>query len=101
MYAKKRLQVKYLFLFLIVEKPSAPGKPEVTKVDGTNMDLKWTKPLSDGGCSLDGYTLEYQLEGGTDTDGNLVYFDYLQHLRSESVRAHGDLAHIDNQCARI
>ncbi|XP_072180965.1 twitchin-like [Diadema setosum] len=44
--------------------PAAPGKPEVTSVDKTQMDISWTAPDSDGGSPITGYTIEKKEKTG-------------------------------------
>ena len=38
--------------------PEAPGKPEVTAVDSTQITITWSPPESDGGSPITGYTIE-------------------------------------------
>ncbi|XP_038047568.1 titin-like [Patiria miniata] len=38
--------------------PDAPGKPEVTKTDSTEITIAWTPPSSDGGSKIIGYIIE-------------------------------------------
>nr|XP_006823015.1 PREDICTED: titin-like [Saccoglossus kowalevskii] len=38
--------------------PSAPGKPDITKVDTTEMTLTWAEPDTDGGSPIVGYLIE-------------------------------------------
>ncbi|XP_013109098.2 twitchin isoform X22 [Stomoxys calcitrans] len=44
--------------------PSAPGTPQVIKVGKSYVDLKWTKPHSDGGSRITGYIVERRDIGG-------------------------------------
>ena len=45
------------------DKPGAPGKPEVLEPSPTSMLVTWREPIEDGGCAIDGYKLEYRVEG--------------------------------------
>ena len=38
--------------------PNAPGKPEVTAVDRTQITISWSAPESDGGSPIKGYIIE-------------------------------------------
>ncbi|XP_033628855.1 titin-like, partial [Asterias rubens] len=38
--------------------PEAPGKPEVTAIDRTQITISWTPPKSDGGSPIKGYLIE-------------------------------------------
>ncbi|KAH8269759.1 hypothetical protein KR018_000421 [Drosophila ironensis] len=44
--------------------PSPPGTPQVTKVGKNYVDLKWDKPLRDGGSRITGYIIERRDIGG-------------------------------------
>ncbi len=50
-------------LIFVTDKPGAPGKPEVPEPGPTSMLVKWRAPVEDGGCAIDGYVLEYRVEG--------------------------------------
>nr|XP_006823016.1 PREDICTED: titin-like [Saccoglossus kowalevskii] len=38
--------------------PNAPGKPDITAVDSTEITITWTPPENDGGSPITGYTIE-------------------------------------------
>ena len=57
------------------EKPSAPGKPQISNITGTSMHVDWSPPESDGGCPLSGYVLEYQLDGGMSLQQGLTWLN--------------------------
>ncbi|KAI5639981.1 immunoglobulin i-set domain-containing protein [Phthorimaea operculella] len=40
------------------DEPGKPGKPEVVDWDKDHVDLKWEKPISDGGAPISGYIIE-------------------------------------------
>ncbi|XP_037720926.1 twitchin isoform X30 [Drosophila subpulchrella] len=44
--------------------PSPPGTPQVTRVGKNYVDLKWEKPLRDGGSRITGYIIERRDIGG-------------------------------------
>lgn len=54
--------------FGIAEVPGAPGKPEITNIRDTSLTLNWTAPTDDGGCKIDGYIVEYCVEGSGNWD---------------------------------
>ncbi|XP_055331451.1 twitchin-like isoform X3 [Paramacrobiotus metropolitanus] len=43
--------------------PSPPGIPNIAKIGRTYVDLKWTKPKSDGGSKILGYQVEKREKG--------------------------------------
>lgn len=45
-------------LFRITDPPGKPGIPEPVDWDKEWMDLKWTKPMKDGGAPITGYLIE-------------------------------------------
>ena len=45
------------------KKPGAPGQPEITSTEKTAMALEWSAPSDDGGAAIDGYIVEYKMEG--------------------------------------
>ena len=55
----------YPLPLLTLDVPEAPGKPEVTKADTTEMTVIWTPPLSDGGNKIIGYIIERKERFGT------------------------------------
>jgi len=58
------------------EPPGPPGLPEITDFDETSVQLKWDKPLRDGGAPITGYIIEMRPKGSPDwkecgkVDGN-------------------------------
>ncbi|PNF43664.1 hypothetical protein B7P43_G15461, partial [Cryptotermes secundus] len=40
------------------DEPSQPGTPEITDYDNESVNLKWTKPKSDGGAPIEKYIIE-------------------------------------------
>lgn len=46
--------------------PSAPSQPEVIDSDINFIQLKWTKPTSDGGNPIQGYMVEAKQEGSSE-----------------------------------
>lgn len=50
--------------------PSPPGTPVVEKVGRNYVDLKWTKPESDGGARITGYIVEKRVLGSIWTKCN-------------------------------
>ena len=50
-----------MFLFDVLspqDVPEAPGKPEITAVDRTQITISWSPPESDGGSPVTGYIIE-------------------------------------------
>ena len=45
-------------MILISDPPDSPAIPIVSKIDSTEMTVKWTLPESDGGSPILGYTVE-------------------------------------------
>lgn len=43
--------------------PSAPGIPDIVKIGRSYVDLKWSKPKSDGGSKIVGYQVERREKG--------------------------------------
>ena len=43
---------------LVLDPPSAPGKPEIVDYDKDHVDLKWAAPKSDGGAPIKKYVIE-------------------------------------------
>lgn len=41
-----------------IDEPGKPGKPEVVDWDKDHVDLKWEKPINDGGAPITGYIIE-------------------------------------------
>lgn len=40
------------------DEPGKPGTPEIVDWDRDHVDLKWDKPISDGGAPITGYVIE-------------------------------------------
>lgn len=40
------------------DEPGKPGTPEVVDWDKDHVDLKWQKPIKDGGAPITGYIIE-------------------------------------------
>ena len=53
-----------MIFFLNLDEPSAPGRPDITSVDKTDMGLTWALPESDGGSPITGYTIEKKEKTG-------------------------------------
>lgn len=47
-----------LLLSHFIDEPGKPGKPEVVDWDKDHVDLKWEKPINDGGAPISGYIIE-------------------------------------------
>jgi hypothetical protein len=47
-----------LHILSFSDEPSQPGTPEITDFDNQSVDLKWTKPKSDGGAPIEKYIIE-------------------------------------------
>ena len=45
-------------MFLILDKPSKPGKPEVKDSDKDHITIGWEPPKKDGGAPIKGYNVE-------------------------------------------
>ena len=60
------------------DEPGKPGTPEPTDWDKDHVDLKWTKPLNDGGAPITGYVIEKKKKGaiawlqGAEIKGNVT-----------------------------
>ncbi|KAJ8886792.1 hypothetical protein PR048_013004 [Dryococelus australis] len=48
------------------DEPSKPNNVEVVDWDKDHADLKWSKPLSDGGAPITGYVIEFKEKFGKD-----------------------------------
>jgi hypothetical protein len=47
-----------LYILSFSDEPSQPGTPEITDYNNESVDLKWTKPKSDGGAPIEKYIIE-------------------------------------------
>lgn len=45
--------------FLLLDRPSPPGKIHVSKTSGKSVTLSWKSPEDDGGCKIGNYIIEY------------------------------------------
>ena len=48
---------------MITGLPGKPGVPQVIDANGSKMSVEWRSPSDDGGCDIEGYELEYRVEG--------------------------------------
>ena len=53
-----------ILLVRSLDKPGPPGVPQVSEITDTSMSLNWKPPSDDGGAPIEGYVLEYKMEGG-------------------------------------
>lgn len=42
----------------LTDEPDKPGTPEIVDWDKDHVDLKWDKPIKDGGAPITGYVIE-------------------------------------------
>lgn len=56
---QRRQYINAIFLGL----PGKPGVPQITDVSGSTMLVEWRAPSDDGGCDIEGYILEYKMDG--------------------------------------
>jgi len=49
--------------FTILEKPSAPGMPEILNIGKDTATLRWSKPSNDGGAPIINYRIEMKTIG--------------------------------------
>lgn len=47
----------------IPDEPGAPGVPDIVDWDKDHVDLKWAKPVNDGGSPITGYVIEKREKG--------------------------------------
>lgn len=47
----------------IADEPGAPGVPDIVDWDKDHVDLKWAKPVNDGGSPITGYVIEKREKG--------------------------------------
>ena len=47
----------------VVDKPEAPGQPQIWKTDAHSADLSWSAPVKDGGAPITHYVVEYNRKG--------------------------------------
>lgn len=45
-------------VYVHLDKPDAPGRPEVTDSDKDHITIKWDPPHKDGGAPIMGYNVE-------------------------------------------
>lgn len=46
------------YFLVYSDEPTKPGTPEITDYDHESVNLKWTKPESDGGAPIEKYIIE-------------------------------------------
>jgi hypothetical protein len=46
------------FVFLFLDVPGKPGKPELVDSDKDHIKIKWSAPISNGGSPIIGYDVE-------------------------------------------
>ena len=70
--------------FVSAAAPSVPTNFKVTTQSTTEIDLSWGAPASDGGCSVTGYIIYYEL---ADSPGFSTLYDgrYISHLLNYAV----------------
>ncbi|XP_050422468.1 uncharacterized protein LOC126834526 isoform X2 [Adelges cooleyi] len=51
------------FLVTVTDRPSPPGKIQVSKISGKSVMLTWKPPEDDGGCKIGSYIVEYNRVG--------------------------------------
>ncbi|XP_050542211.1 muscle M-line assembly protein unc-89-like isoform X1 [Daktulosphaira vitifoliae] len=51
------------FLVTVTDRPSPPGKVQVSKTTGKLVSLSWKPPEDDGGCKIGSYIVEYNRVG--------------------------------------
>ena len=47
-----------LFRITVIDRPSRPGRPEISELTGEDCQVDWTPPEDDGGCHIQGYIVE-------------------------------------------
>lgn len=52
------MQITLLSRVKSTDEPGKPGTPEIVDWDKDHVDLKWTKPIKDGGAPITGYIIE-------------------------------------------
>jgi len=53
-----------LSLFVIIDPPGKPGRPEVVDYDKDRAEIKWTAPKNDGGSPILKYVVQKREKGG-------------------------------------
>lgn len=57
------MQLQYLFVIFILDKPGKPGTPSVGETTKTSATLSWQPPENDGGAPITNYVIEYRGAG--------------------------------------
>ena len=54
----------FFFFFFYTETPSAPGKPDAVKSNGSTVTITWSPPVTDGGSPITNYIIEMSTTDG-------------------------------------
>jgi len=50
----------YMMFYSTIEIPSAPGRPQILETKDDSITVTWEASISDGGCPIVHYVLEYR-----------------------------------------